>query len=64
MKGFKKKMKQFKKMVKCSNCGKVPTQGENIDSWKINQASETIDLLCLDCFQPPAAEPTEQNDEV
>ncbi len=64
MKEFKKKMKQFKKLVKCSGCGKVPAQGESIDNWKIKQESENIDLQCIDCYQPPTIEPPDQNDEV
>ena len=50
MRDFKQKMKQFRNMVACSACGKQPAEGENIDDWKINQQSENIDLLCVDCF--------------
>tara|TARA_B100000700_G_scaffold317974_3_gene410285 strand:+ start:582 stop:821 length:240 start_codon:yes stop_codon:yes gene_type:complete len=49
-KDFKQKMQEFKMMVACSSCGRQPNEGENIDNWKINQQSENIDLLCLDCF--------------
>lgn len=47
---FKKKMKQFKKMVACSLCDRDPHPEEKIDNWKINQKSENLDLLCPDCF--------------
>jgi Zn finger protein HypA/HybF involved in hydrogenase expression len=47
---FKKKMKQFKKMVACSVCQRPPDSEEKIDNWKINQKSENLDLLCPDCF--------------
>ena len=63
MKEFKKKMKEFKKIVKCSNCGKAPTENENIDDWKINKSSEDLDLLCLDCFRPADEEIVIQNED-
>ena len=50
MKTFKKTMKKFKKQVKCSMCGYHPQPGENIDDWKINQHSNTIDLVCTNCY--------------
>jgi RNase P subunit RPR2 len=49
-KEFKKRMRQFKKMVVCSSCQRPPHPDEKIDNWKINQQSENLDLLCLDCF--------------
>jgi|TARA_R110000851_G_scaffold10021_3_gene36669 hypothetical protein len=50
MKDFKKSMQQFKKIVACSSCGRAPEEGQNIDDWKINQNSASIELLCTDCF--------------
>ena len=50
MKEFKKTMRKFKKLVKCSLCGREPIEGEKIDKWRINQESENIDLICLDCY--------------
>ena len=50
MKHFKETMMNFKKQVKCSNCGREPIQGENIDNWHINQQSENIDLICPECY--------------
>ena len=50
MKDFKKAMANFKLQVKCSECGRYPREGENIDDWKINKNSENIDLVCTDCY--------------
>ncbi len=50
MKDFKKAMSNFKLQVKCSECGRYPREGENIDKWKINEYSENIDLVCTDCY--------------
>ena len=50
MKDFKKAMANFKLQVKCSECGRYPRDGENIDDWKINKYSESIDLVCTDCY--------------
>tara|TARA_E500000331_G_C17081313_1_gene637053 strand:+ start:612 stop:866 length:255 start_codon:yes stop_codon:yes gene_type:complete len=50
MKHFKEKMMHFKKQVKCSVCDYHPQEGENIDDWKINQESNTIDLICTNCY--------------
>ena len=50
MKDFKKAMANFKLQVKCSECGRYPREGENIDDWKINKMSENIDLECTDCY--------------
>tara|TARA_Y100000114_G_C11750404_1_gene323970 strand:- start:1468 stop:1704 length:237 start_codon:yes stop_codon:yes gene_type:complete len=58
MKEFKKTMRKFKKLVKCSLCGREPVEGEKIDNWRINQESENIDLICPDCYTE------EETDEV
>ncbi len=50
MRDFKKAMSNFKLQVKCSECGRYPREGENIDDWKINKNSENIDLVCTDCY--------------
>ena len=50
MRDFKKAMSSFKLQVKCSECGRYPNEGENIDNWKINKMSENIDLVCTDCY--------------
>lgn len=50
MKDFKKAMSNFKLQVKCSECGRYPREGENIDDWQINKNSENIDLICTDCY--------------
>jgi hypothetical protein len=50
MKDFKKAMASFKLQVKCSECDRYPLEGENIDDWKINKYSESIDLVCTDCY--------------
>ncbi len=50
MKHFKKTMRDFKKQVVCSVCGRAPRQGEEIDNWHIDQASNNIDLICTDCY--------------
>jgi hypothetical protein len=50
MKDFKKAMASFKLQVKCSQCGRPPHEGENIDNWRINKNSENIDLVCTDCY--------------
>ena len=42
MKDFKKAMANFKLQVKCSECGRYPREGENIDDWKINKNSENL----------------------
>ena len=58
MKEFKITMRKFKKLVKCSLCGREPVEGEKIDNWRINQESENIDLICPDCYTE------EETDEV
>lgn len=52
MKHFKTSMKQFKKQVVCSKCGRAPEQGENIDDWHIDKYSDSIDLICTNCYTP------------
>lgn len=51
MKDFRKSMRNFKKMVKCTKCDYQPKQGENIDDWHIDKNSENIDLICTNCLQ-------------
>ncbi len=51
MKEFKKKMNEFKKQVKCSQCNYYPIQGENIDDWHIDKNSENINLICTTCLE-------------
>jgi len=63
MKEFKKSMKKFKEMVKCSSCGKEPKPGENIDDWHINKNSEKIDLMCVECNTLHGAPKEEQSSE-
>ena len=50
MKDFKRSMSKFKKQVVCSQCGRNPREGENIDNWHINKYSEKIDLICTECY--------------
>lgn len=57
MKDFKTSMAGFKKQVVCSKCGRPPREGEKIDNWHINKYSESIDLICTDCY-------TENKDEI
>ncbi len=59
MKEFNKTMKKFKKLVKCSHCGRPPREGENIDKWRINQKSENIDLMCPECYDEDQGEGNE-----
>jgi len=56
MKDFKRSMANFKKQVKCSQCGRYPNEGENIDEWRINKSSESIDLTCTDCYNKNESE--------
>ena len=50
MKDFKSAMLNFKMQVKCSECGRHPEPGDNIDNWRINKNSENIDLVCTNCY--------------
>ena len=52
MKDFKKSMKKFKKQVVCSKCTRPPAEGENIDDWHIDKYSNSIDLVCTECYTP------------
>lgn len=56
MKHFKKSMLNFKKQVKCSRCDYHPEQGENIDDWHIDKYSNSIDLVCTNCYTPEEEE--------
>ena len=47
---FKKSMKKFKEMVKCSRCARTPLEGEKIDNWHIDKNTENIDLICEECY--------------
>ena len=55
LKDFKKSMKNFKKMVKCSKCSRTPSPGEKVDEWHLDQYSEKIDLICVNCHEGEAA---------
>ena len=50
MKDFKSSMRNFKKQVVCSKCGRGPREGEKIDDWHIDKYSDNIDLICTDCY--------------
>ena len=50
MKDFKRSMTNFRKQVVCSQCGRAPRNGENIDNWHIDKYSEKIDLIRTDCY--------------
>ena len=51
MKDLKESMANLKLQVKCSECGRYPRDGENIDDWKINKYSESIDFWQkMDCY--------------
>ena len=50
MKDFKSSMRNFKKQVVCSKCGRLPREGEKIDDWHIDKYSDNIDLICTDCY--------------
>ena len=51
MKAFKKTMKEFKNMVKCSSCDRPPSVEEKIDKWQINKKADRISLTCVDCLE-------------
>ncbi len=63
MKHFKKTMRDFKKQVVCSACGRAPATGEEIDNWHIDQESNNIDLICTECYIGEAI-PKEEKDEI
>lgn len=52
VKHFKNRMREVKKMVKCSKCEKVPVEGEKIDNWKIRVEADQqkISLICEECY--------------
>ena len=52
MKHFKSSMRQFKSQVICSKCHRAPEKGENIDDWHIDKYSDSIDLICTNCYTP------------
>ena len=56
MKEFKRTMKKFKKLVRCSTCEREPQPGENIDEWRLDKESENIDLTCPECFEKEQGE--------
>ena len=51
MKKMKKTMKQFRKMVMCSVCGKMPSEGQKIDDWTLERRNDQITLTCTECEQ-------------
>ena len=57
MKDYRKSMKNFRKNVKCSECGTTPPPGEKIDQWTLTKNEEEINLICTDC------KPQEEDDE-
>jgi len=56
-------MRDFKKQVVCSACGRAPATGEEIDNWHIDQESNNIDLICTECYIGEAI-PKEEKDEI
>lgn len=46
---FKKSMKKFKEQVRCSKCGRDPAEKEKIDSWRLDEYSDNINLICTEC---------------
>ena len=65
MKDFKSSMRNFKKQVVCSACGRAPREGEKIDDWHIDKYSEKIDLICTDCYTGEESEEiSEDNTEL
>ena len=50
-KAFKKTMKDFKRMVKCSKCSRQPSEGEKIDNWRMEKSEDSISLTCLECYE-------------
>ena len=61
MKDFKSSMRNFKKQVVCSKCGRPPHPEEKIDNWHIDKYSEKIDLICTDCYTGEESEETNEN---
>jgi transcription elongation factor Elf1 len=63
MKDFKSRMRQFKRLVKCSKCDYQPQPGENIDDWHIEQESNNIDLICKSCYTSIEEDTEEVNND-
>ena len=61
MKDFKSSMSNFKKQVTCSKCGRGPREGEKIDDWHIDKYSDSIDLICTDCYTVEESEETNED---
>ena len=61
MKDFKSSMRNFKKQVVCSKCGRGPREGEKIDDWHIDKYSDNIDLICTDCYTVEESEETNED---
>ena len=61
MKDFKSSMRNFKKQVICSKCGRSPREGEKIDDWHIDKYSDNIDLICTDCYTVEESEETNED---
>ncbi len=62
-KDFKTAMANFKRQVKCSVCGQPPSEGQNIDNWRINKNSENIDLVCTNCYDSGVTQGDEDETE-
>ena len=63
MKDYRKSMKNFRKNVKCSECGAGPPPGGKIDQWTLTKKEEEISLICTDC-KPPEEEKDEDSPEM
>ena len=57
----KQSMRNFKKQVVCSKCGREPREGEKIDDWHIDKYSDNIDLICTDCYTVEESEETNED---
>jgi transcription elongation factor Elf1 len=62
MKDYRKSMKNFRKNVKCSECGVGPPPGGKIDQWTLAKRDEAINLICTDC--KPQEEENEDTPEM
>ena len=63
MKDYRKSMKNFRKNVKCSECGVRPPPGGKIDQWTLTKREEEIRLVCTDC-KPQEEEENEDSSEM
>jgi transcription elongation factor Elf1 len=63
MKNYRRSMKNFRKNVKCSECGVNPPPGEKIDQWTLVKKEEEISLVCVDC-KPQEEEENEDSPEM